>query len=81
MAFILKLTSLTDLNCFFAFFEIDNLPSPKFCFVTPSRKLVFAISFPSQLIFMFLVFQLTINLFGIKAWYFYYGKCSLAVWL
>ena len=33
--------------CFF--FEIDNLPSPKFCFLTSSRKLVFAISFPFQL--------------------------------
>ena len=30
---------------------------------------------------LFLVFQLTIILFGVKAWYFYYGKCSLEVWL
>ena len=36
---------------FFFFFEIDNLPSPKFCFFTWSRKLVFAISFPFQLNF------------------------------
>ena len=27
-------------------FEVNNLPSPKFCFLTSSRKLVFAISFP-----------------------------------
>ena len=36
----------------------------------------------SLFLFIFLVFQLTIILFGDKtAWYFYYGKCSLAVWL
>ena len=35
----------------------------------------------SLLLFIFLVFQLTIILFGVKAWYFYCGKCSLAVWL
>ena len=34
------------------FFEIDNLPSPKFCFFTLSRKLIFAISFPFQLNFI-----------------------------
>ena len=38
--------------CFF-FFEIDNLPSPKFCF-TSSRKLEFAISFPFLLNFMYI---------------------------
>ena len=37
---------------FFCFFEIDTLPSPKFCFLTSSRKLVFAISFPFQLNFI-----------------------------
>ena len=64
----------------FFFFEIDYLPSPKFCFVTSSRKLVFVILFPFQLNFIsILVFQLTIILFGVKAWYFYYGKCSSAV--
>ena len=35
----------------------------------------------SLISFIFLVFQLTIILFGVKAWYFYYGKSSLAVWL
>ena len=29
----------------------------------------------------FLVFQLTIIIFGVKAWYFYHGKSSSAVWL
>ena len=33
------------------------------------------------ILFIFLIFQLTVILFGVKAWYFYYGKCSLAVWL
>ena len=28
----------------------------------------------SLVLFLFLVFQLTIILFGVKAWYFYYGK-------
>ena len=32
-------------------------------------------------LFIFLVFQLTIIPFGVKAWCFYYDKCSLAVWL
>ena len=33
----------------------------------------------SLFLFIFLVFQLTIILFGVKAWYFDYGKCYLAV--
>ena len=52
------------------FFEIDYLPSPKFCFLISSWKLVSAISFPFQLNFIyavFLVFQLTMFLFGVKA--------------
>ena len=32
----------------------------------------------SIILFILLVFQVTIILFGVKAWYFYYGKCSLA---
>ena len=32
-------------------------------------------------LYIVLVFKLITNLFGVKAWYFYYGKCSLAVWL
>ena len=43
------LTTWTGLTCFF---EIDNLPSPKFCFLTSSRKLVFVILFPFQLNFI-----------------------------
>ena len=56
-----------DLLVFFCFFfEADNLPSRKFCFLT-SRKLVFAISSPFRLIlFIFLVFNLIVILFGVK---------------
>ena len=36
------------------FFEIGNLPSPKFCFLTSSQKLVFAISFPFRLNFIYI---------------------------
>ena len=35
----------------------------------------------SLILFIFLVFHLTIILFAVKAWYFYNGKCFLAVWL
>ena len=62
-----------DLFLFFSFFcfEADNLPSRKFYFLT-SRKLVFAISPPFCLIiFIFLVFNLIVILFGVKACYFY----------
>ena len=38
----------------FFFFEIGYLPSPKFCFLTSLRKLVFAISFPFQLNFIYI---------------------------
>ena len=76
---MLQLTTLIDLTCWFFFvyfFEADNLPSRKFCFLT-SRKLVFAISSPFRLIlFIFLVFNLIVILFGVKACYFYNSKCS-----
>ena len=39
---------------FCCFFEIENLPSPKFCFLTSSRKLVFVILFPFQLNFIYI---------------------------
>ena len=42
-----------DLFCFF-YFEADNLPSRKFCFLTSSRKLVFAILSPFQLDFIYI---------------------------
>ena len=43
-----------DLFFLFCFFEIDNLPSPKFCFLTSTRKLVFAIILPFQLNFIYI---------------------------
>ena len=49
---------------FCLFFEIDNLPCPKFCFLISSRKLLFI-----YITFIFLLFQRTIILFGAKAWY------------
>ena len=49
------------------FFELDNLPSPKFYFLTLSQKLIFAISFLFQLNFIYIFsFQLTIILFGVN---------------
>ena len=42
-----------DLFCFF-YFEADNLPSRKFCFLTSSQKLVFAISSTFQLNFIYI---------------------------
>ena len=43
-----------DFERFDFFFEIDYLPSPKFCFFISSRKLVFAFSFPFQLNFIYI---------------------------
>ena len=70
-------TTLTGFTCFLflLLFEIDNLPGPKFCFLTSSQKLVVGISF---------LFRLNlISIFSFSAYnnYFYYGKCSSAAWL
>ena len=67
---------------FFFYFENDNLPSRKFFFFLchENSHLLFHPRF-SLILFIFLVFKLIVILFGVKAWYFYYGKCSLAVWL
>ena len=43
-----------DFDRFDFFFEIGYLPSPKFCFFTSSRKLVFVISFLFQLNFIYI---------------------------
>ena len=45
---------LDRFDLFFFYFEADNLPSRKFCFLTLSRKLVFAISSPFQLNFIYI---------------------------
>ena len=39
---------------FFFYFEADDMPSRKFCFLTWSQKLVFAISSPFQLNFIYI---------------------------
>ena len=62
--FFLRLTVCQDLN--FAFLHRHE-----------NSYLLFHSRF-SLILFLFLVFQLTMILFGVKAWYFYYGKCSLA---
>ena len=66
---MLQLTTLIDLTCFlFFYFEADNLFNPKFCFLTSSQKLVFALSSPFQRsLFIFLVFKLIVILFSVKA--------------
>ena len=49
--------TVDDLDRFdllFFYFEADNLPSRKFCFLTSSRKLVLATSFPFQLNFNYI---------------------------
>ena len=61
-------------------FEIDNLSSGTFFFFHPHKNsyLLFHPRF-SLILFILLVFKLIVILFGVKAaWYFYYGKCSLA---
>ena len=35
----------------------------------------------SLILFIFLVFKRIVILLTVKAWYVYYNKCSLAVWL
>ena len=51
---MLQLTTLIDLTSCFFYFEADNLPSCKFCVLTSSQKLVFAISSPFQLNFIYI---------------------------
>ena len=49
--------TVDDLDRFdllFFYFEADNLPSRKFCFLTSSQKLVFSISCPFQLNFIYI---------------------------
>ena len=53
-ALMLQLTTLIDLTCCFFYFEADELPRRKFCFLTSSQKLIFAISSPFQLNFMYI---------------------------
>ena len=70
------------LDFFFFFLRLTICQVLKFVFLHchENSYLLFHSHF-SLILFLFLVFQLTIILFGVKAWYFYYGKCSLAVWV
>ena len=54
VALMLQLSTLIDLTGCFFHFEADNLPSRKFCFLTSPRKLLFAISSPFQLNFIYI---------------------------
>ena len=65
--FILRLTICEVVNLFF-FHRSEN------------PYLLFHSHF-SLILFIFLSFKLIIIVFGVKAWYFYCGKCSVAVWL
>ena len=69
--------NLDRFGLFFFYFEADSLPSRKFFFLHRHKNsyLLFHPRF-SLILFIFLVFKLIAILFGVKAWYFYYGKCS-----
>ena len=71
-----------DLILFCFFFRLTICQVLNFVFLHRHENsyLLFHSRF-SLILFIFLVFQLTIFRFGVKALYFYYGKCSLAVWL
>ena len=45
---------LDRFDLFFFYFEVDNLPSLKFCFLTSSKNSVFAISSPFQRNFIYI---------------------------
>ena len=60
---MLQLTTLTDLTCCFCYFEADNLPNRKYCFLNRDKN--------SDLMFHPRLF------ICVKAWYFNYGKCSI----
>ena len=63
-----------DLLFFCFFFVIDKVLNFVFVHHHENSNLLFHSGF-SLILFIFSVFQLTIILFGVKAWYFYYGKC------
>ena len=78
-ALMLELTTLTGWT-FFLRLTICQVLNFVFLHCHENSYLLFHSRF-SLLLFLFLVFQLTIILFGVKTWYFYYGKCFLAVWV
>ena len=72
---MLQLTTLIELTCFFV---LRLTICPVVNFVSLHRHensyLLFYRHF-SLILFIVLVFKLIAILFGVKAWYFYYGKC------
>ena len=77
-ALMLQLTTLIDLTCCFFILRLTICPVVNFIFLPVHRHensyLLFYPCF-SLILFIFLVFKLIVILFGVKAWYFYYGKC------
>ena len=76
---MLQLTTLIDLTCFvFFILRLAICPVVNFVFLHRHENsyLLFYPRF-SLILFIFLVFKLIVIIrFGVKAWYFYFGKCS-----
>ena len=75
---MLQLTTLIDLTCFvFFILTLTICPLVNFVFLHRHENsyLLFHPRF-SLILFIVLVFKLIVIFFGVKAWYFYYGKCS-----
>ena len=76
-ALMLRLTTLIDLTCCFFILKLTICPVVNFVFLHRHENSCFLFH-PrfSLILFIFLVFKLIVILFGVRAWYFYYGKCS-----
>ena len=80
---MLYLTTLIGLTCFFLVLRLTICQIEKKIFFSLRHEnsyLQFDFRL-SLILFIFLIFKLEVILFGVKVWYFYYGKCFLAVWL
>ena len=69
---------LDRFECFFLFIlRLTICPVVNFVFLH-CHKNSYVLFHPrfSLFLFIFLVFKLVVILFGVKAWYFYYSKCS-----
>ena len=77
-ALMLQLTTLIDLSCcFFFVLRLTICPVVNFVFLHRHKNsyLLYHPRF-SLILCIFLVFMLIVILFGVKVWYFCYGKCS-----
>ena len=74
---MVQLTTLKDLTCCFFILRLTICPVVNFVFLHRHENsyVLFHPRF-SLILSKFLVFKLIVILFGVKAWYFYYGKCS-----